>query len=34
MNYEKFFQVFGPHFDTEQLETIRMCLINMRGEEE
>lgn len=34
MNYDKFFHVFGPHFDAEQLELIRMCLLNMSEEEE
>ena len=34
MNYDRFFDVFGPHFDDEQLELIRMCLVNMEEEEE
>lgn len=34
MNYAKFYHTFGPHFNEEQLELIRMCLLNMREEDE
>ena len=34
IDYDKFYKYFSQHFDNEQMQLIRECLVNCYGDEE